>query len=479
MTRPTQIRRRTFLQATAGGAAAASLAPAAMAASGRDARPNLLIVQTDQQSAWTLGAYGDDLIGTPRIDSLAEEGAVLNHFFTNSAVCTPSRGCLLTGRYPHSHGAYRNNLELGRNEITLAEILRRAEYDTGYAGKWHLDGTPKPGWMTPDRSMGFTDCQYMFNRGHWKKITEPADQDRAKVHPYNVIGDEKSFTTDWLADKTVEFVSRRRSNPFFWMVSIPDPHGPYTSREPYHTMYRPEDMTVPSTIGQVGLPWEKTRVAEARQLDARKTRCRQARAHYCGEVKCIDDNVGKILDCLKQQGILDDTIVLFTSDHGDYLGEHGLYGKNQLYETAYRVPFLVRWPKKIAAGTKVDNIISTVDVQPTLLGLMGIDPCGREQGHDASARLCGKPVANAQQLWADESWLHHSSLTRAGVFTPEYELALIQGGGHVLFDRKNDPEQVDNLYGDPARRKVVAELTSRIVAHHRAVKSPALQWLEE
>ncbi len=470
------IGRRQFLRAAAGTAAAATLGSAAASAPNSGVRPNLLIIHTDQLSSWALGAYGGKLVGTPRIDSIARQGAVLGQFFTNSAVCTPSRGCLITGRYPHCHGAYRNNIELKRDEVTLAEQLRRNGYRTGYAGKWHLDGPPKPGWMKPGRSMGFADCRYMFNRGHWKKIVERPDG-TAKVEPYKVIGDEKTYTTDWLAGKTIEFIRRNRRGPFFWMVSIPDPHGPFTVRPPYQTMYKPEDMPVPSTVDQVELPWGRIPAKKGRNRKggapaARAAQCRRAKANYCGLVKCIDDSVGRILNCLAELDVLDQTIVVFTTDHGEYMGEHGLYGKNQLYETAYRIPLLVRWPEKIAAGTKVDKLISTVDVQPTLLGLMGIACCGREQGRDASPLLRGERID-----WADQSWLHHSSLARAGIFTPQYELALIQGAGGILFDRVNDPEQVDNLYEDPARQNVVKELTARVIDHHRQVKSPALEWL--
>jgi len=479
MAAPELFPRREFLQTAAGAAAAAAFGPAAVAAATaeNDRPPNLLIIHTDQQSSWTLGAYGGELIGTPNIDSIGRQGAVLDQFFTNSAVCTPSRGCLATGRYPHCHGAYRNCIEMNRDEMTMARILKRAGYATGYAGKWHLDGPPKPGWMSPQRSMGFDDCRYMFSRGHWKKITEGPDG-KPHVHPYGVIGNEKTFTTDWLGQKTIDFVTANCDKPFFWMVSIPDPHGPYTSRSPYHTMYKPADMTVPSTLNQRELPWggsgnrQKGRRGGGTPV-AREAHCRSAKAHYCGQVKCIDDTVGRILDCLKRQGILDNTIVVYTTDHGDYMGEHGLYGKNQLYETAYRIPMLIRWPEKIAAGTRIDNILSTVDVQPTLLGLMGHRPCGREQGHDASPLLCGRKTD-----WQDVSWLHHSSLERAGIFTPEWELALIRGGGHILFDRRNDPEQVDNLYNDPARQKIVKGLSARVVQHHRDVQSPALKWLE-
>lgn len=437
---------------------------------------NLLIIHTDQLSCWALGAYGGKLIETPYIDSLAKGGAIFNNFLTNSAVCTPSRGCLLTGRYPHAHGAYRNNIELNRDEMTIARVLRKNGYETGYAGKWHLDGTPKPGWVKPDRSMGFADCRYMFNRGHWKKITDQPNA-HPKVDPYKVIGDEKTYTTDWLAAKTIEFLRKPRKQPFFFMLSIPDPHTPFTVRKPYDTMFRPEDMPVPSTFHQTDQPkWARG----ARRLRGRgkspaqrEAWLRKGKAQYCGEVKCIDDNVGRILDCLRETDQLDDTVVVFTTDHGEYMGEHGLMGKNNLYETAYRIPLLIRWPKVIRRGTVIDNIVSTVDFQPTTLGLMGLAVSGREQGRDASALLLGKRAD-----WKDEAFIHHSSLTRAGIFTAQYELAYVKDSDHILFDRINDPEQVKNLFHDPAHKKIVEELTERIVKHNFDVEAPAASWLK-
>ncbi len=438
--------------------------------------PNLLIIHTDQLSSWAVSAYagqltktpnyGKVLVETPNIDSLAKEGAILYNFFTNSAVCTPSRGCLVTGRYPHVHGAYRNNIEMNRDEMTIARILQNNGYETGYAGKWHLDGTPKPGWVSPERSMGFSECRYMFNRGHWKKIVEQPEGD-PEVSPYKVIGDTKTFTTDWLADKTIEFIEETRTKPFFYMVSIPDPHGPYTVREPYMSMYDPEDMTVPNTFEESSTTGKPRR---GKGTDSVK----KNKAHYCGLVKCIDDNVGRILSSLRVKGILDDTIIVFTTDHGDYMGEHGLYGKNQWYRTAYRIPFLIRWPKKIHAGTVVDQFVTNVDVQQTLLGLIGIEPSGREQGRDASPLLRGEEIE-----WKDEAMIHHSSLESAGIFTPQYELVLKANGGHMLFDRLNDPEQTRNLCGKPEYRDIMRELAACIVEHNIAVDAPAVSWLKQ
>ncbi|MHC4445119.1 MAG: sulfatase family protein [Planctomycetota bacterium] len=437
---------------------------------------NLLIIHTDQQSCWTLGCYGGKLVATPHIDSLAKEGALFRNFFTNSAVCTPSRGCLLTGRYPHAHGAYVNNIELNRDEVTLARVLERNGYETGYAGKWHLAGEAKPGWVKPGRSMGFADCRFMFNRGHWKKIVDKEEGD-PEVFPYREIGDEKTYSTDWLATKTIEFIRRGRKKPFFYMLSIPDPHGPFTVRSPYDTMFKPEDMPIPSTFdASRSTSWAKRVKMLTRHGTTpaeRKAWLRKVKAQYCGQVKCIDDNVGRILKCLRETDQLDNTLVVFTTDHGEYMGEHGLMSKNQLYETAYRLPLLIRWPKRIGKGTVIENVVSTVDFQPTILGLLGLAKSGREQGRDASGLLLGKKMD-----WKDEAFIHHSSLKRAGIFTAGYELAYFKDNEHILFDRIRDPEQVKNLFYDPAYQKVVDELTERVIRHNERVKAPAAEWLK-
>jgi uncharacterized sulfatase len=473
------IGRRSVLKAIGSGVVSLALP---ISSTGRDKpaqqmnqRPNLLIIHTDQLSSWAVSAYarkliqtpnyGKILVETPHIDSLAKEGAIFYNFFTNSAVCTPSRGCLLTGRYPHAHGAYKNNIELNRNEVTIARILHNHGYDTGYAGKWHLDGEPKPGWVKPARSMGFTHCRFMFNRGHWKKIVEKADG-QAEVSPYKVIGDEKTYTTDWLTDKTIEFIKKPRSRPFFFMVSIPDPHTPFTVRRPYMSMYDPENMIVPNTFIESPPESKKKRKGN-------KTSLKRNKARYCGLVKCIDDNVGRLLDCLKKKRIMDETIIVFTTDHGEYMGEHGLYGKNQWYRTAYQIPFLIRWPRKIKPGKTISHFVTNVDVQQTLLGLMDIKPSGREQGQDASPLLRGEKIE-----WKDEAMIHHSSLESAGIFTPEYELVLKANGHHMLFSRLNDPEQTKNLHDHPEYKNIMSELTKRIVYHNIEVNAPAVSWLK-
>jgi arylsulfatase A-like enzyme len=225
-------------------------------------------------------------------------------------------------------------------------------------------------------------------------------------------------------------------------------------------------MPVPATFKELMGGRKKRKQGGAARLQRQK-------ASYCGLVKCIDDSVGRILGALEARGILDNTIILFTTDHGEYMGEHNLMGKNQWYRTAYQVPFLIRWPARIPAGRRIEAFVTAVDVQQTILGLMGLKPCGREQGRDASPLLRGEKTD-----WEDVAWIHHSSLKSAGIFTPKYELVLRENGRHQLFDRTSDPEQTRNLAADPARRETFQELARRILGHNRQIKSPAVSWLE-
>jgi arylsulfatase A-like enzyme len=430
--------------------------------------PNILIIHTDQQSLWTLSCYGSSVISTPNIDRLAAEGAKLSQFFVNSAVCTPSRGTFLTGRYPHAHGAFRNSLPLNRDEVTFAEVLRQNGYETGYAGKWHLDGTARPGWLHAERSMGFEDARFMFNRGHWKKIADTDVVDcEPTVFPYREFGDEKTYPTDWLTNKTLSFIERNRDKPFCYMLSIPDPHTPFRPRAPYDTMLSPDEMMLPGSYSEHS-PFEPFAQQQSGKPDEAKLR--QFKVWYYGAVQLIDDCVGRLLDTLKSQGILDDTIVVFTSDHGEYMGEHGLMGKNMIFETAHHVPCLIRWPEKIQAGLSVDHVVASVDFQQTLLGLVGLNPCGREQGRDASGLLRGEEGA-----WDDEAFIHHPSYQWSGIFTPEVAYARHKTGYGMLYDRVNDPVERNNLYGNSASR-LSEGLDERVRAHLADCDAPQAGW---
>ena len=441
-------------------------------------RPNILIIQTDEQSYWTLGCYGQDLYSTPNIDSLAKEGVVLDNFYTVSAVCTPSRGCFLTGCYPQQHGAYRNGEPLRQELPTVASVLKSSGYDTAYMGKWHLAGESIKDLVPGELTAGFDDSRYMYNIGHPKSIGLGIS---GEIEQSEAIGDEESFPTDWLSDRALEYIREDREKPFFLQLSIPDPHEPFEVRQPYDTMFKPEEMPVPETFNEREIPdwaendeWGRSNDSGCYQFSDphREERLRRNFTQYFGMVKCIDDNVGKILKALKDAGKLDDTIVIFTSDHGDYMGEHGLGAKNQLYDSVYKIPFIIRWGGKFPAGHRTGAYISIVDFQQTLLGLLGLSPTGDEQGRDASAFLKGETLR-----WRDEIFIHPSDVPRTGIITPEYELAYVGKGwerkqefsDHILFDRINDPDQKNNLYREDKYKGVIERLTGKIVDHHIAV----------
>jgi arylsulfatase A-like enzyme len=461
---------------------------------------------TDQQSSWTLSSYGAREILTPNVDRLAREGVRLTSFFANSACCTPSRGCFFTGLYPHRHGAHFNDMPIRQGVGSIARVLRRRGYETSYIGKWHLDGEwrsleaalrvsgadpdslgvplgervvrDRAAWVQPARSLGFQDCRWMFNCSHAKTVEQRPDGTAALVD--GRIGDETTYTTDWLTDRAIESLERRRTRPLFLVLSLPDPHDPFVVRAPFDSMFRPEDMEVPRTFGQQDLPDWMTRESVSHwhrppSVVGSEAALRRSKAQYLGEVACIDHNVGRLLAALERAGRLDDTVVVFTTDHGEYMGEHGIYAKNQLYETAYRVPFVLRYPRRVPPGSVVDRFVTTVDVQQTLLGLLGIEPCGEEQGRDASPLLRGREIP-----WRDEAFIYGTLRDRAGIFTPRYELAYVWGArDHVLFDRLEDPDQVVNLFARPSHQAVVRELTERLLEHNRSVGAPEAEWLAE
>ena len=281
-------------------AAIAALAAGAVAADARK-RPNLLIVHTDEHHFNTLGCYGGRIVKTPHIDWLAEHGALCTSFYATTPVCSPSRAAFVSGRYPHHTPVVTNNVPLDDEVVTFAEILRRQGYATGYAGKWHLDGNGKPQWA-PERKFGFEDNRFMFNRGHWKKMEDTPSGPRVaarnnKSRPsYAVEGaDEHSFTTDWLASKAVDFIQTHRDEPFCYMVSVPDPHGPNTVRPPYDTMYADVEVPIPSTLHKTA---EQTPKWAAKQKGASERNLRKIMPPYYGMVKCIDDNVGRLISAL-------------------------------------------------------------------------------------------------------------------------------------------------------------------------------------
>jgi arylsulfatase A-like enzyme len=451
------------------------------------ARLNLLIIETDEHHFKTLGCYGGTIVGTPHIDWIAEHGARCTSFYATTPVCSPSRAALVSGMYPQATDVTANNIPLNDNVVTFAEILQRQGYATGYAGKWHLDGGGKPQWA-PERQFGFADNRFMFNRGHWKKLVDTPDGPRVgatdrKGNPsYAVDGaDERTFATDWLCDKAVNFIRDHQHEPFCYMVNLPDPHGPNTVRAPYDTMY--DDVDVPIPVSLIRNPeqipeWGKPAGVKPQQLI-------KLMRNYYGMVKCIDDNVGKLIDALRTANLLDRTIIVFTSDHGDLCGEHGRLNKGVPYEGSARIPFLLYCPGKVPAGTVVAEALSNVDFLPTVLNLMDVPLPHQVHGRDATG-LFRRTTTD----WQDIAFIR--STGQAGqtnawlaALTKRYKLVYSTNEVPWLIDLQEDPNELTNRFGVPELQDTVRWMTQQLQSYavqhddHYASLPGIRSWIEQ
>jgi len=470
-----QISRRAFIH-LAGMALTLPAMTALAAESSNSKRPNLLVIHTDQHNFRTLGCYRETLppeqafmwgkdavVETPNIDWLARNGAICTRFYATSPVCSPSRATFVSGQYPQNTHVVANQIAMSDDVITFAEILSRAGYSTGYAGKWHLNGKRNPDWA-PERRFGFKDNRYMFNSGHWKQLEDTPDGPRVKAREDNrpstsVLGaDEKSYTTDWLADKTVDFISSNSDKPFCYMLGIPDPHPPYSVRPPYDIAYK-------------GMTFRKPHTYSIPEQDAPEWATEEnfaySQSQYFGMVKCIDDNVGKILACLRDTKLIESTIVVFTSDHGSMLAEHNREHKGVPFEASARIPFVIYYPARIPAGTVVTAALGTVDFLPTILGLMDVATAGKEEGQDAGALFTGgKPAAD----WKDTIFVRGSGTGEedwVAAFTVRYKLIVSPRKDPWLIDRQQDPDEIRNFCFAPAYRQTVQTLAKELLDYGR------------
>ena len=464
-------------------AAVGTLVICGVLATAADDRPNLLVITTDEHNFRTLGCYRDlmpedqafvwgkdAIVKTPHIDWLARQGAICTSFYATTPVCSPSRSSLVSGCYPQHTPVVTNNIPMDDSVVTFAELLRRQGYATGYAGKWHLDGAGKPQWA-PKRKFGFEDNRYMFNRGHWKQLEDTPQGPRVKARNprgaanYDVKGaDERSFTTDFLTDKTIDFIEHHRDHPFCYMVSIPDPHGPDTVRPPYDTLYRDQTVHAPRTFD-----------VKAKDLPswAKPSGGFNGMAKYFGMVKCIDDNVGRMLSALRKNGLLEKTIVVFTSDHGDLRGEHHRQNKGVPFEASARIPFIMYYADVVSAGTVIHEALGCVDFLPTILKLMDIPTAGREQGRDASALF---RLGQAPAGWNDIVFVRSTGQERGwlAAITDRYKLIYSTADEPWLFDLQKDPDEWVNQYGKPDYRDITRMLAHQLADYGQRYKDPRI-----
>lgn len=457
-----------------------------------DQAPNVLLIITDEHNFRTLGCYreqmtreqaemwGQDVIvETPNFDRLAAEGVLCTRAYATSPVCSPCRAAMITGRYPHAVGVPTNDKVLDRSVPTLADRLNKAGYRTGFVGKWHLGGTGKPEW-SPKVDGGFTFKKYMFNRGHWKKFE--LTKNGAKVSAtkngaptYGVDGaDEKTFSTDFLTDRAIEFINdpQQKLQPFFAVISYPDPHGPNTVREPYDQRFAKLPFEKPRTFG-TGIPAPLWLGGEKNHPAFRGDEM----ARYFGMVQCIDDNIGRLTQRLSETGQLDNTLIVMTSDHGDLCYEHDRLNKGNPYEGSARVPMILRLPGSIQPGQVYRQPIGTVDLTPTVIGLLGLPSDPNDHGRNLASSLKNAAIQPVDKTNLPVTFLRNSGLQPQWLAAVDHRYKLIVSVDDEpwLFDRETDPDEVLNLYRRPGTEGVAERLATALMSYGSRTSDPHLQ----
>lgn len=454
-------------------------------------KPNVLIIHTDEHSFRTLGCYRELLadkqarpwgekcvVETPNIDYIARQGVLFSRCYATTPVSSPSRASFMTGLYPHNAGVSTNNMVLNEQALTFGEIFRRHGYETGYIGKLHLNGPGRPEWH-PARDFGFTDNRYMYNRGHWKKVIGSGKtvnfDPKAKIQ----TTDSLSFTTDYLTNRAIEFIEQHKTKPFCCMLSLPDPHGPNQVRAPYDKMYTSLSFNQPESAKKdtTGLPvWSYGNGLRGDRMENMVT--------YFGMVKCIDDNIGRLLKVLRDNNILDNTILVFTSDHGDLCGEHNLVNKGVPMDGSARVPFIISYPAGMAKGLKVNNVMSVVDFTPSLLSFCGMESPMKYEGRDLSDLWKGKALPDdlddAVFMRATSTKRENNQVTRAkwvSIVTSRYKLTLSENPEDLpwLTDMEKDPDELINRYTDPNYKGTVVWLRKKLAEYGTRFHDPRMQ----
>ncbi len=402
-------------------------------------KPNILFVLADQWRPQTLPSSGDPDLVAPNLARLAREGVHFNRVYATNPVCTPSRASMLTGRYPHACQMPKNDLQLPLSEICLADRLKSAGYDTGYIGKWHLDGDERPGFVPPERRRGF-DYWAAFNRGHNYFDSTYFRDSPDPIRP-------GGFEPDYQTNLAVDFIRRNRTNPFYLYLSWGPPHTPRTPPPKFKDFYQPDQFhlrpNVPESYAQ---------------------QARHGLTGYYGLCSALDENFGRVLKAVDDAGIADDTLVVFTADHGDMVGSQGLEHKGVPYEESARIPLLMRYPRRLRAGTKSDLLISNADYMPTFLGLAGAAIPSAVQGLDQSAAIFSGKDGPRESLYA------YGKLN-----TPQQWRMVIRGRDKLVIDAKEEVTHLYNLADDPYEQtNLAAELS-----HSRSrdeLKAHLLDW---
>ncbi|MHC4116251.1 MAG: sulfatase family protein [Planctomycetota bacterium] len=439
--------RRQFLRKAAIGAAAAltpdlsSLAHSAGKSSSE--RPNLVFLLTDQWRVQSIGYTGNSDVKTPQLDRLAGRSINFTNAVSGCSVCSPYRASLLTGQYWLTHGIFYNDKPLDPEATTIAKVYGKAGYETGYIGKWHVDGQGRTSFIPRERRQGFEFWKVLECTHNYNKSLYYGDTDEKKYwEGYDTIAQTR---------EAQKYVRRHAGkSPFVLFVSWGTPHAPYhTAPEKYRKMFAdPDKIKLPPNVP-----------------NSMRKKAQKDIAGYYAHIAALDDCIGDLVGTIRECGIEDNTILVFTSDHGDMLYSRGMTKKQKPWEESVRVPFLLRYPAAHGrTGREIDMPINTPDIMPTLLGLSGINIPKSVEGRDFSGVIKGtQPPDNDAALIMCPVPFHQWSYSRGGreyrgVRTRRYTYARDLNGPWLLYDNKTDPHQQRNLCNNPEYAQIQQDL---------------------
>lgn len=469
---------------------------------GQQKRPNVIFIITDDHTSQAISAYGSKLAKTPNIDRIAKGGAILYNNVVVNSICGPSRATLLTGKYSHSNGYKFNEKVFDINQAVFPEELQKNGYQTAWVGKMHLGSLPH----------GFDYLNILPGHG-WYYNSDFVNSQNQKIRHEGYVTDViTQLSKDWLE-------SRDKAKPFFmvvghkathrsWIPAIQDLGAydkvnfplPATFYDNYEgrKAAKDQDMSIEKTMTlmddlKIHLDFTKGKGLSTYRLNPTQAavvqpyydkisaefdslqlsgkaltewKYQRYMKEYLSTANSLDRNVGELLDYLDQKGLSQNTVVIYASDQGFYLGEHGWFDKRFIYEESLKTPFLIRYPGVIKPGTKVREVVSNVDWAPTLLNIMQTDVPKALEGRSFL------PVLKGQKTnWKNESYYHyyeypqpHHVSPHFGLRTEQYSIARFYGPSNFweLYDIKKDPQNLHNLYGDPRYQSVILKLKKQL-----------------
>jgi arylsulfatase A-like enzyme len=469
----------------------------------RAGRPNIIYIMSDDHAAHAIGVYGSRVNKTPHLDRLAREGALLTNVFATNSICTPSRAAILTGQYSHINGVTMFN-RFDSSRMTVAQLLEQGGYYTGIVGKWHLGSDP----------VGFNRWEILPGQGVYR---DPVF--------YTATG-EKTYTgryaTDVITDLALEFIENRpRDKPFFLMMHHKAPHRPWEPSESHAAHFAAQWIPEPVTFwdsyvtrtdalhenlqrvaadltnrdlkltppqGLAGEELGRWRLLKPDSVsivrDGKSVtltgealvrwKYQRYMQDYLATVQSVDDSVGRVLALLDKAGLARNTMVVYTSDQGFFLGDHGLFDKRFMYEESIRMPFLVRWAASIKPGTTSDAVALNVDFAPTFLDVAGLPIPADMQGRSLVSVLRGRTPLD----WRTSMYYRyyhdpgdHNTRAHYGVRTHTHKLIYFwKKDQWELFDLVNDPYELHNLHGEPGQEALTATLKRELARLKREVQ---------